>query len=123
MSIRYTITIDVCGPHEPEVERVIDRLLDNGAFQDVIKTAIDDQGFDCAVTRASCDSGEVVEDDADYWKAGERVQAGKPNTDDHDTGYVIASELIDGHEIVTVAWDSGVTTKIDVDDTNDLRGY
>ena len=41
-----------------------------------------------------------------------RVQAGKPGTEDHDTGRVLA---LDG-TTATVGWDSGVRTDIDVAD-------
>lgn len=43
---------------------------------------------------------------------GTRVQAGKPGTEDHDTGRVLA---LDG-TTATVGWDSGVRTDIDVAD-------
>jgi hypothetical protein len=56
--IRYTITIDVDGADADEFERVVDNLLDEGAIQNVIAEAADDQGFDFEITQISCDSGD-----------------------------------------------------------------
>jgi hypothetical protein len=39
---------------------------------------------------------------------GDRVQGGKPGTEDHDTGRVVSIED-DGS--LTVAWDSGIVTE------------
>ena len=41
---------------------------------------------------------------------GQRIEAGREGTEDYDSGKVID---IDG-DTLTVAWDSGVRTKIDV---------
>lgn len=59
-----------------------------------------------------------------YWEIDDLVEACERGTDDHDTGRVVAVTLDErGHEIVTVAWDSQVTTTVDVDDPRcDLCG-
>lgn len=38
----------------------------------------------------------------DLFAVGDRVEAGRPGTEDHDTGRVVAVE----GDMVTVAWDS-----------------
>lgn len=61
-----------------------------------------------------------------YWTPDDLVEVGERGTDAHDTGRVASARIEpDGREIVTVGWDSGVSTEIDADaGTSDtgLRG-
>lgn len=60
-----------------------------------------------------------------YWQVGERVQMGEEGSPGHRTGRVMAVQIDPAthHEIVTVRWDEGYHTHVDVDaEGDDLRG-